>query len=580
MIVRQLANVLRHHVVLDMNKFFQSLCLVFGMLVLFIGCFSSKTSNTYDVINTDLVDSEEIIIAEPISVITPVSVKSTQIPFPEVSYGGVLHIVSRESATHQDIHQEVSPSLSTWGPGIVYSRMMRFISGSDVSLPSLALECELCETWILENEREYLFELRSGVHWQDIYPLDGRELNSSDILFSYDRQSQPGWPNAQLLSAVKSVSAPSVSTVRVVVQEPDADFLLSLADGHSKIITEDAVDVYGDLKNGPTVGTDAWILTETRPKAAHMFEKNIDYFEEGFPFVDKLFIYIIADSATRDAAFKVGSIDVMEIDYSQWDELYEKKPEISSLMTHNVGGGVEVAMKTSTPPFDDIRVRKAVFHSMNLLDASRDIWLQSNNVSSGFPNFENGWVLNENELKEYFGNFEFAKDLMFETGAELPISVEIKVGDFGEMYLAYAEYLSTELNRVGFDTHLELVNRKQFGKEVWLGGDYQMFVGPTPPVLSPNGYLMSVLHTLGEFNTTGHVDEELDYLIETQSQEFDLVKRREVMLEIQRHVLNNAYRFMPITGKSMWVWWPRVNNFYPNFAGFEYSHWSRIWLDD
>ena len=444
MIVRQLANVLRHHVVLDMNKFFQSLCLVFGMLVLFIGCFSSKTSNTYDVINTDLVESEEIIITEPLSVITPVSVKSTQIPFPEVSYGGVLHIVSRESATHQDIHQEVSPSLSTWGPGIVYSRMMRFISGSDVSLPSLALECELCETWILENEREYLFELRSGVHWQDIYPLDGRELNSSDILFSYDRQSQPGWPNAQLLSAVKSVSAPSVSTVRVVVQEPDADFLLSLADGHSKIITEDAVDVYGDLKNGPTVGTDAWILTETRPKAAHMFEKNIDYFEEGFPFVDKLFIYIIADSATRDAAFKVGSIDVMEIDYSQWDELYEKKPEIYSLMTHNVGGGVEVAMKTSTPPFDDIRVRKAVFHSMNLLDASRDIWLQSNNVSSGFPNFENGWVLNENELKEYFGNFEFAKDLMFETGAELPISVEIKVGDFGEMYLAYAEYISTE----------------------------------------------------------------------------------------------------------------------------------------
>lgn len=563
-----------------MNKSFQSLCLVFSMLILFIGCFPSKTSNSYDVINTDLVGSEEIIIAEPISVITPVSVKSTQIPFPEVSYGGVLHIVSRESATHQDIHQEVSPSLSTWGPGIVYSRMMRFISGSDVSLPSLALECELCETWILENEREYLFELRSGVHWQDIYPLDGRELNSSDILFSYDRQSQPDWPNAQLLSAVKSVSAPSVSTVRIVVQEPDADFLLSVADGHSKIITEDAVNVYGDLKNGPTVGTGAWILTETRPKAAHIFEKNIDYFEEGFPFVDKLFIYIIADSATRDAAFKVGSIDVMEIDYRQWDELHEKKPEISSVMTHNVGGGVEVAMKTSMPPFDDIRVRKAAFHSMNLWDARKDIWLQPNNVSSGFPNFESDWILDENQLREYFDDLEFAKDLMFETGAELPISVEIKVGDFGDMYLDYAEYLSTELNRVGFDTHLEVVNRKQFGKEVWFGGDYQMFVGPTPPVLSPNGYLMSVLHSLGEFNTTGHVDEVLDYLIETQSQEFDLVKRREVMLEIQRHVLNNAYRFMPVTGKSMWAWWPRVHNFNPNFAGFEYSHWSRIWLDD
>ena len=555
---------------LDVNKFFRSLCLGLCTLGLFATCTAPKTSGLVD----------QIVIDEQSTVITPVTVKPIQVPFSEITYGGVLSIVSRESVAHQDVHQEVSPALSTWGPGIVYSRMLRFISSPQEPLPSLAVECELCETWILENEKEYLFKLHSGIRWQNMYPLDGRELDSSDILFSYDRQRQPGWANAELLASVKSVSAPSADTLRIVLQEPDADFLLSLADGHSKIITKEVVDVYGDLKNGPTVGTGPWIITENRPKISLTFERNPDYFEEGFPFVDKLVIHVISDAATRDAAFKVGSIDVMEIDPSQWDELHQKRPEISIFMAHNVGGGVEVAMKTSMPPFDDIRVRKAVFQSMDPWEAIRDIWLGFANVGSGFPNFESQWTLDENYLREYFGNPESARDLMAEIGVKLPIDVEIKVGDFGETYLAHAEYISEEMNRVGFDTHLEIVNRKQFGKEVWMGGDYQMFIGPTPPVLAPNGYLLSVLHSRGKWNTTEHLDEVLDDLIEAQVNEFDLVKRREMMMEIQKHVLESAYRFMPATGISMWAWWPRVHNFHPNFSGFEYSHWSRIWIDD
>ena len=59
---------------------------------------------------------------------------------------------------------------------------------------------------------------------------------------------------------------------------------------------------------------------------------------------------------------------------------------------------------------------------------------------------------------------------------------------------------------------------------------------------------------------------------------FDPSERMEFVHEIQRRILGDAYRFMPATQVAIWTWWPELNNFHPNFAGFEYSHWARVWL--
>ena len=50
-----------------------------------------------------------------------------------------MTIVSREAIAHQDVQQEVSPALITWGPGIAYSRLLRFKSGQSARRPFEAL---------------------------------------------------------------------------------------------------------------------------------------------------------------------------------------------------------------------------------------------------------------------------------------------------------------------------------------------------------------------------------------------------------------------------------------------------------
>ena len=515
---------------------------------------------------------------------TPVPAPSTPAPTPTPTvggrYGGTLNLASRENIAHQDVHQEASPALSTWGPGVAYSRLLRFKAGPDVEHPSLAVECELCESWTMEDQRTFVFGLRRGVQWQDIEPVDGRELTADDVVFSYDRQRQKDWPNAALLGAVGEVEAVSPDKVRITLAVPDADFMVSIADGRSKIVAREAVELNGHLRNGPTIGTGPWVLTQTRPNLSHAFEANPSYFEEGLPFVSNLNIYIITDGPTREAAFRVRVLDVHQMEPREWREFQQQHSQAQSLLFQEAGVGLEVGLKTSRPPFDDVRVRRAAFQAMDPWGAIEEVWLGSAYVSLGFPVADAGWLLEEDELRGFFGRPEVARDLLREAGVDLSVPVGIKVGDFGDQYIAHARRIADEMTAVGFRTTVDVINRRAFGEEVWLGGDYQVFVGPPPPVATPNGYLLPVLHSRGFWNTTEHGDDELDRLLEAQAREFDGGRRKELLLEVQRRALDGAYRFMPATRVSIWAWWPRVRNFHPNFAGLEYSHWSRVWLEE
>jgi ABC-type transport system substrate-binding protein len=499
----------------------------------------------------------------------------------EGKHGGTLNLAARENIAHQDVHQEASPALSTWGPGIVYSRLLRFQSGPELDLPSLAVECELCEGWgMSETGTEFRFRLRDGVRWQNIPPVNGRALTSDDIAFSYERQRQDGWPNAPLLHMVEEIAAPQPNILRIYLLAPDADFFASLADGRSKIVARDAVQVQGDLKGGPTIGSGPWILTETRSDVSHTFESNPDYFERPYPFVDKLKIHVITDAETRDAAFRVGALDVQQMEPQEWEKYRQQEPGTPFMRVRAPGTGLEVALNTSVSPFDDARIRRAVFQAMDPWQAVEEVWLGAAFVSLGMPPAEADWLLAEPDLRDYFGDADLARELLSNSSLDLPLSVSIKVGDFGEPYRAHASRIADEMRAIGFAPTLQLMNRRQFGDEVWLGGDYQMFVGPIAPQTTANGYLLPVLHSLGRWNTTGHQDEELDAMILAQAQEADALARKALLLRIQRHALGNAYRFVPASRVSIWTWWPRVQGFHPNFAGSEYFHWARVWVSD
>ena len=498
----------------------------------------------------------------------------------DVRRGGTLNLVSGQALDHQDVHRDVSETLAAWGPGIAYNRLMRFESGADIELPSLSVMCEVCHEWKMTEATTFEFNLRDDVMWQDLQPVNGRRLVASDIVYSYERQRENGMPNGALLHSVDVVEAPGDDLLRVKLLAPDADFLIALANGHSKIVAREAVDLNGDLLEGPTVGSGAWILEEADSDLLLSFRKNENYFDEHAPMLDRLRIHTIVDEDTAYAAFRVNNLDVHRLRPDQWKEFSQQKPDAHMVAFRETGRGLEVGFKSTEPPFDDLRVRQAAMLAMRPRLAIEEIWQGAAYLTQGIPLARADWQLDYEELGTYFDDHIAARALLADAVEFLPIPVVMHVGDFGPEYRAHADKIAGAMQSVGFDPRIEIVDRRQFGERVWLGGYYQMFVGPTAPVASPNAYMLTVLSSDGAWNTTGHRDEAMDTLILAQAGEYDSAKRRQLVVEVQRHALKNAYRFMPGASVSLWAWWPRVQGFDPNFAGAEYSHWERVWLKE
>ena len=515
---------------------------------------------------------------------TPIFVPPVPIPtgIPSTARnGGALNLAALEDPKHFDVQQEVSPALATWGPGLVYSRMMRLRSGQNVDLPSLEVECDLCQSWVQQSPTVYIFKLRSGVRWQNVSPVNGRLLTADDFVYSYNRQRTSGWPNAPLLSAVSRIEALDSLTVKITLAYPDADFLLALADGHSKIVAKEAVLQHGDLKQGPNVGTGPWIWKLTDAGVGSVFVRNADYFEKGLPFLDRLTVNVISDAETRLASFKSKLVDVLQMSPDEWAAFKADHPNAPALMYREQGAGLELALNTSKPPFDNLNLRKAMFKALDPWAANQKAWSGQAYVSLGFPAAQPDWLLPDSEMQSYFKDKAgAARALQVQSVAPLPISLELTVGNFGDEYLRYADIIAQDLRDVGFQVNVSVKNVREFGQDVWYGGKYTMFAGAPPPASTPNSYLLSVFHSKGSANTAGYKDVELDRMLERQSGEIESDARQSQILDIQRYILDKAYRFMPATRISIWTWWPRVHYFYPNFADSEYLHWARVWVDE
>ncbi|MBF8266968.1 MAG: bac 5 protein [Dehalococcoidia bacterium] len=512
---------------------------------------------------------------------TPTPVPSaTPLPSPTpTTRSGELNLVIPVAAPHWDVHLTPSPVLAAWGPGIVYSRLLRFRSGPDTATPTMSTECDLCESWQQLDSTTYLFHLRRDVLWQDIPPVSGRGLVAQDIAFSYQRQGNPSYPNAPLLNSIQRVEAVDEYTLRITLKAPDADFPANLASGLSKIVAPEAVNLNGNLREGPNIGTGPWLWDGTREGQGYFFKANPSYFERGLPHLERLNVYVIADELTRIAAFRLKRIDLMEAPTGGLSGLKSNHPEIGSLLYREAGSGIEIALKSLSPPLDNLQVRKAFFSALDPWDAIDTIWGGFGFVSLGMPVADPGWLLPQEELRSYLANPDSSKELFASVPGELPLSLTLAVADYGDTYLAYGQRLAQELEAVGFTVSLKTVNPTEYPQEVWYGGRYSAFVGPIAPMTTPNMYLLSVLHSRGAWNTHSYRDPTLDSLIEEQATTLDPSRRRDLVLEIQRYAMDKAVRFMPVTRVSAWVWWPQVKEFYPNLTSSEYFHLAKLRLE-
>ena len=347
----------------------------------------------------------------------------------------------------------------------------------------------LAESWETPDATTIIAHIRSGVHWHDKAPMNGRELTAADVEFNYHRLYGLGSGFTEVSAVaggveefLESVTATDDSTVVFKLSRPDVEALPRILDEWvSWVYPPEVIRQHGDITDWRNlVGTGPMELTDVVEGASMKWTKAPNYwgFDEKFPqnrlpYVDEINAVILPDMAARLAALRSGKIDVLGTagdsqirSIDQLKSLQEKNPEINMWTFEFRAGTGFIFNNVNNPPFNDVRVRRAMQMALDLETINETFF-------SGFGNpTPNGVMANSKmgvgtpfeewpeEIKPYYRyDPEGAKQLLAEAG--YPDGLETRLDYDIRADMSYAELVANYWREIGAEVAIHTVDATQ-----------------------------------------------------------------------------------------------------------------------
>jgi peptide/nickel transport system substrate-binding protein len=476
-----------------------------------------------------------------------------------------------------------------------HSRLLKHKAGPGVVPGTFPLEGDLAESWSQPNETTYIFKLRKGIRWHNKPPVNGRELTAHDIKYTFDRfVGEKGNANKYMMAALDKVEAVDKYTVKMTLKEPYVWFLDIVSNPMAlAIVAHEAVEKFGDLKKPEAViGTGPWMLDSYRPNVGVTYVRHPGYFLSGLPYIDKVEVTVDEDNASRMAAFIAGKYDIgwenpgtiNRVDWVQIkDTLKQRRPKLQT-MEYAANQMSHIYMRTDKPPFNDVRVRRAISLAVNrqgILDAvAEGVGVFNPAVPAAFKE----WALPVDQLGEGAQYYKFdparAKKLLAEAGHPNGFPATISYATYGSTILVDTlQLLLKYLKDVGIDAKPIQQEYGAYIATTFYGKYESMAFGPQTPYLDPDNFLFGP-HMPGELKNQSHVnDPVLGDMLVRQRRTADVAKRREVLHEIQRYLAKQQYYVYAPSGVYIGVWDGALKNYAPNL-GYDWGgRVTAAWLD-
>ena len=245
--------------------------------------------------------------------------------------------------------------------GLVNNRLIRYTFSDEATGPSdMTLKGDLAESWQSDSaHRVWTFKLRQGVKWQNVAPLNGRELTAADVKYCFEAYAKEG-VQTFTFQEIEGMETPDKHTLRVHLKAPNTLFPQNVAEFIAVIFPREVLEEDGDLKKR-MIGTGPYILKEHTRKVRVVLQRNPDYYDKGRPYIDEYIILSTPDAATRLAAFRTGQSDIIWLaSPSEVETVRKTNPNAVVQSHHNTLAPFGLALAQDKPPFNDVRVRRAI----------------------------------------------------------------------------------------------------------------------------------------------------------------------------------------------------------------------------
>lgn len=403
----------------------------------------------------------------------------------------------------------------------------------------------LAESYDISSDvKTYRVKLRKGIKFHDGTPLD-----AAAVVANLERTRNPA--NAcrclTTLQDVESVKAVDDLTVEFKLNVPNAAFLTVLADAPGIMVSPTAFRSNPSEIGLKPVGTGPFKYSEWVRNSRMVFVRNPDYWVAGKPYLDSVVLRGIQNTETMQAAFLSGQSDmVLQASYRF---VAQMKKDAKYVVLQPGGFGYDgLYMNFAEPPFDDVRVRKAVAHALDRELLQRTLMFGIPKL--GYSPFGPGMAAVHQPVPNYPAyDLAKAKELVASYGKPVAFTLTYNNSPATQQL---AQSLQEMVGLAGMKMELQPVDQNRIVQNMsskqYVASLYR-FTGRADPNSNTYTFYHSKFADVTPSQNYGHYkNPKVDELLEQGRATLDPAKRKAIYGEVAKHLAEDlpiAYLFYP-----------------------------------
>jgi peptide/nickel transport system substrate-binding protein len=408
---------------------------------------------------------------------------------------------------------------------------------------------QLATSWSVSPDGlEYTFKLRKGVKWHD-----GQDFTAADVAFSIETLKEFHPRGRATFAAVEDIRMPDPHQIVLVLSRPTPFLLKAFAASESPIVPKHIYQSgradQNPASNAP-IGTGPFAFKEWKRGSHVLLERNPDYWDQPKPYVDRLILSFISDSAARSVAIETGEVHLAPnspVPLSDIERL-RQQPHLAFVndgyqYTNNI---TRIEFNLERPYFSDLRVRQAIAHAIDRRALVNTAWYGFGTPISGpihpalrrfyvadlpVPGFD---VARANKLLDDAGLPRGSDGIRLRLSHDpLPIGDGPRRG---------GEFIKQALSRVGIDVTLRAQDFAAYIRRVYADRDFDFTYNTMSNLFDPTVGVQRLYWSknfkkgLPFSNGSGYSNPEVDRLLEAAAIEIDETKRIEYFAQFQRQI--------------------------------------------
>ncbi|WP_334390504.1 ABC transporter substrate-binding protein [Bradyrhizobium sp. AZCC 2262] len=450
---------------------------------------------------------------------------------------------------------------------------------------------QLAESWAQSADgKEITFNLRKGVKWHD-----GTPFTSADVKYSILEVVKKTHPRGiGTYGQLQTIETPDDYTAVLKLAAPSPVIWSALSSSETQILPRhlyEGTDPLTNPWNAKPIGTGAFVFKEWVHGSHITLERNPDYWVAGKPYLDRITFKLVPDAGARAAALETGEVQYVPLSPVPLSDV-SRLQKLPSVRVETRGWEAVAPVfffdfNLRRKQFQDVRVRRAIAHSINRRALAETVWYGFADPSTG-PVPAAQKQFHEPNLPQYEFDPKKAEQLLDEAGFKRGVDgVRMRFTHlnhtYGDDFKRSGEFIRQQLKRVGIEVELINYDLPTFLRKAYTEYDFDtlnvFYAAFSDPQLGVQRRFWSKAIQPGSAwsNASGYSNPAFDQVVADALVEPDVAKRRALLVKLQSIAQTDLPSISLLELKQFRVWSSRLHDVDVSPVGV-YASLASAWL--